>query len=56
MKDKVSIHDHLNDFKSSLTKLLGVGMKIDEEEQTILLICSMSDSWNNLIISLSHVT
>lgn len=55
MKGKMSIHDHLNDFNSLLTKLLGVGMKIDEEEQDILLICSMSNSWNNLIMSLSHV-
>lgn len=55
MKDNVSINDNLNEFNSFLAELMGVGMKIDEEEQDTLLLCSMSDSRDNLIMILSHV-
>lgn len=51
MKDKVLIHDHLNWFNPLLTELMGIGVKIDEEEQIPMLLCSLSDSWDNLIIS-----
>ena len=55
MKDKTSVHDHLNMFNSLVNELFGTGAKFDEEEQATILLCSMSDSWDNLIMSLSHV-
>lgn len=48
-------HYHLNVFDSLMNKLLGTGVKIDEEEQTTILLYSMPDSWYNLIMSLSHM-
>lgn len=33
-----------------------IDVKTDEEEQGNLLLCSMSDSWDNLIMSFSHIT
>lgn len=33
MKDKTSVHNHLNVFNSLMNELLGTGVKIDEEEQ-----------------------
>ena len=55
MKDKTSVHDHLNMFNSLVNELFGTGAKFDEEEQATILLCSMSDSWDNLIMSLNHV-
>lgn len=55
MNDKVSIYDHVNKFKSLLMDLMGVSIKIDEEEETTLFLYSMSSSWYNLIMTLSHV-
>lgn len=44
MKDKTSVHDHLNEFNSLVNELLGTGVKIDEEEQATILLCSIPDS------------
>lgn len=43
MKDKVSNHDHFNKFNAFVTDLLGIRVKIDEEEQTTILLCLMLD-------------
>lgn len=43
MKDKTLVHDHLNVFNSLVNELLGTGVKIDEEEQAIILFCSVSN-------------
>lgn len=56
MQDRASIHEHLNEFNSWVNELLGIGVNVDQEEEANLLLYSMSDSWDNLIISLSHVT
>lgn len=55
-KDIPSIHEHLNEFNTLLNDLFEIDVKINEEEQTTLLLYSMSDSWDNLIMSLSYVT
>lgn len=56
MKDKVSIYDHMNVFNLLANKLLGTSIKIDEEEEPSIFLCSMPDLWDNLIMSLSLVT
>lgn len=56
IKDKTSVHDHLNVFNSLMNELLGTGVKIDEEEQEIIPFCSMPDSCDNIIMSLRHAT
>lgn len=56
MKDKVSIYDHMNVFNLLVNKLLGTSIKIDEEEEPSIFLCSMPDLWDNLIMSLSPLT
>jgi transposase InsO family protein len=56
MKYGGSVHEHLNEFNSLISKLMAVDVKIDPEEKAILLLCSMPESWDNLIMSLSHAT
>lgn len=41
MKDETFIHEHLNEFKSLVSELLGTGIKIDEEEHVCLLLFLM---------------
>lgn len=43
MKDKASIHDCLNEFNSLVNELLRTSVKVDEEKQTTLLLCSILD-------------
>lgn len=53
--DKTSVHDHLNEFNSFVNELLGTGVKIEKEEQATILLSSIPDSWDSLIMSLSRV-
>lgn len=56
MMNEVFIHEHLNEFNSLMNELLGTNMKVDGEGYTTLLLCSMSDLPNKLIMSVSYVT
>lgn len=44
MKDRASIHEHLNEFNALLIDLLRIDVKIDEEKYGNLLLYSMLDS------------
>nr|CAD1833463.1 unnamed protein product [Ananas comosus var. bracteatus] len=55
MKDRVPIQEHLSSFNSIVNKLVALDVRIDEEEKASILLCSMPESWDNLIINLSHV-
>lgn len=48
MKDETLIHKQMNEFNTFINDLLGTNVKIDDGEQTILLL-------DNLIISLSYI-
>jgi hypothetical protein len=56
MKDGGLVHEHLNEHNSLISKLMAVYIKIDPEEKAILLLCSILELWDNLIISLNHAT
>lgn len=56
MKDKISVHGHLNVFNSLGNELLGTGLKIGEGKKETILLCLTSDSWDNLVMSMSHCT
>lgn len=55
-KNGVLVHDYLNEFNALLTSLLGIRVEIDEKEQITILLCLISDSCDNLIMRLNHVT
>lgn len=56
MKDKKSVHGHLNVFNSLGNELLGTGLKIGEGKKATIFLCLTSDSWDNLVMSMSHCT
>ncbi|KAG6424239.1 hypothetical protein SASPL_114654 [Salvia splendens] len=51
-KDGTSIADHVSEFQSSLTQLLGMGVTLDDEIVGLWLLATLPDSWETLRISL----
>ena len=48
-----SIADHLNEFNTVTSKLSFVGVN-DDEVRTLLILCSLLESWNGLFMSISN--
>ena len=55
MKNGASVQEHLGVFNFIVSKLAPLDVIIDDEEKTSILLCSILESWDNLIINLSHV-
>ncbi|KAI6682021.1 hypothetical protein NL676_035902 [Syzygium grande] len=53
MKKGSFFQEHLNRFNTLLSKLISIGVKIEDDEKVTLLLCSMPDTCDSLIISLS---
>ena len=53
-KDGSDISEHLNEMKSIITQLARMKMTLDEEWQAILLLNTLPESWETLVISLSN--
>jgi len=52
MKDGDLVTEHLNAFNTMVIQLLSVGIKILDEDKCISLLCSLSDSWDKLVIAI----
>ena len=48
------VADHLNDFKTITSQLSSMGINFDEEIRALLILCSLPESWNSLIMSMSN--
>ena len=44
MKEGSTIEDHLNEFNSLVNKMLSIGVKVEDEDIVIFLLCSRSDT------------
>jgi hypothetical protein len=44
--------DHLNAFNTIIIQLLFVDIKINKEEKYVSLLCSLSDSWDSLVVDI----
>ena len=53
MKEGVSVAEHLNEFNIIISQLASIKIVLDNEIKAILLMCSMLDNWENLIVSIS---
>ncbi|KAK2990145.1 hypothetical protein RJ640_007547 [Escallonia rubra] len=56
MSENGSVVDHLNDFNSVTNQLESVGINFDDEIRALLFLCSLPDSWNNLVTTVSNST
>ncbi|KAF8413693.1 hypothetical protein HHK36_001685 [Tetracentron sinense] len=53
-KEGNSIAEHLNEIQSIVNQLTSMEMVLDDELQALLLLSSLPDSWETLVVSLSN--
>eukprot|EP00253_Pinus_taeda_P027912 PITA_27912 len=53
MKEGTSIADHLNAFNTFLVQLQSIEVKIPSEDKAITLLCSLPESWDHFVTSIS---
>ena len=56
MKDGDSVTEHLNAFNTVVSQLSSVDIKISDEDKCIILLCSLPDSWDCLVIEIGSNT
>ena len=56
MEDGDFMMDHLNVFNTLVNQLISIDIKMEEEDKCITLLCSLPDSWDNLVIVIGSST
>ena len=56
MEDGDSMTKHLNSFNTLVSQLIFVDIKMGEEDKCISLLCSLSKSWDNLVVAIGSTT
>ena len=54
--DGNSVVEHLNNFQGLLNELSTMKLELDDEVQVLLLLSSLPDSWETLVVFLSNST
>ena len=49
-----SITNHLNEFNTVTSQLPSMGVNFDEEIRALLILCSLPESWNGLVMVVSN--
>ncbi|CAL9016332.1 unnamed protein product, partial [Prunus brigantina] len=53
-RDGRSVTEHLSDFQGLINLLTNMKMVLDDELQALVLLSSLPDSWDTLVVSLSN--
>ena len=56
IKEGKSIARHFSEFQDLVNQMVTMKLVIDDELQVLLLLSSLPDSWETLIVSLSNST
>ena len=54
LKEGKSIAEHLSEFQDLVNQIVTMKLIIDDELQALLLLSSLPDSWETLVVSLSN--
>ena len=54
MSEGGSVVDHLNEFNTLTSQLSSVKHNFDDEVRTLLILCSLPERWNNLVMVVSN--
>ncbi|GKV16510.1 hypothetical protein SLEP1_g27143 [Rubroshorea leprosula] len=54
MNEGGSIKDHLDEFNKLILDLKNIGVKIEDEDQEIIVLCSLPDSYDNFVETHLH--
>ena len=49
-----SVADHLNEFNTVTSQLTSVNVNFDDEVRALLILCSLPESWNGLVMAMSN--
>jgi hypothetical protein len=50
------VTEHLNAFNTLVSQLVSVNITIAEEDKCITLLCSLSNSWDNMVVAIGSAT
>jgi hypothetical protein len=53
MKEGIKIVDHLNTSNTLIVQLTSMEVKFEDEDKDFTLLCSLPESWDNLVTSIS---
>jgi hypothetical protein len=53
MKEGTKIVDHLNTFNTLTCQLTSMDVKFEDEDKAVTLLCSLPESWDHLVTSIS---
>jgi hypothetical protein len=54
MSDNGSVADHLNEFNTVTSQLSSVAVNFDDEVRALLILCSLPERWNGLVMAVSN--
>jgi hypothetical protein len=54
MSEGGSVADHLNDFNTVTNQLSSIKVDFDDEARALLILCSLPESWNGLVMAVSN--
>ena len=56
MDENDTVTEHLNVYNTLVSQITSVGIKMAEEDKCITLLCSLPDSWDNLIVTIGNAS